>query len=164
MCAVPPNALCVVIDVQPAERGAPPTFRFPDRDVRTIFELQERCLPGALFSSTHFCGLPRLVTLGFRLVRPFMRKEAYEAMVLKPSFAHLAQHIDASARLPRWGGTLDFDGAARPRAHAAPPLASRRACAAAPLTPRACAPRASWQSTSTWSGGRVRRDPANAWQ
>lgn len=58
---MPPNAMCVVIDVQPQEKQAPPTFRFPDRDVRTLFELQERCFPGNLMSSTHFCGLPMAV-------------------------------------------------------------------------------------------------------
>ena len=106
---MPPNAACVVIDVQPAEKGAPPTFRFPDRDVRTLFELQERCYPGALFTTSHFCGLPRFVTLGFRLVKPFFRKETYEAMVLKPSFAHLALEVSPENMLPRWGGTFAFD-------------------------------------------------------
>ena len=99
---MPPNAVCVVIDVQPAEKGAPPTFRFPDRDVRTLFDMQERCFPGALFATSHFCGLPRFVTLGFRLVKPFFRKEAYAAMVLKPSFAHLPEHISPENMLPRY--------------------------------------------------------------
>ena len=64
---------------------------------------------GALFSSSHFCGLPMFVTWAFRLVRPFMRAETYEAMVLKPSFAHLPKHMDAEMMLPRWGGTRAFD-------------------------------------------------------
>ena len=106
---MPPGAACVVVDVQPAEKGAPPTIRFPDREVRTLFELQERCYPGALCSSTHFCGLPRLVVMAFRLVRPFMAREAYEAMVLKPSFSHLSQHIPPESMLPRWGGTFQFE-------------------------------------------------------
>ena len=70
----------------PQEKGAPATFRFPDRDVRTLFNLQETVFPGGNFSTTHFCGLPRFVTFAFKLVKPFMSREAYEAMVLKPSF------------------------------------------------------------------------------
>ena len=39
-----------------------------------------------------------------------MRREAYEAMVLKPSFSHLrATHIAPETLLPRWGGSLQFD-------------------------------------------------------
>lgn len=107
---LPPGACCVVIDVLPAEKGAPPSFRFPDKDVRTVMELQERCFPGCLFSSTHFCGLPFFVTAAFRLVKPFMRRETYEAMVLKPSFAHLAhKHIAPEHMLERWGGSYAFD-------------------------------------------------------
>ena len=107
---LPPNAVCTVIDVQPQEKGAPTTFRFPDKTVRSIFDLQETCFPGALFSSTHFCGLPMFVTWAFRLVKPFMRREAYEAMNLKPSFAHLPhKHLAPEAMLPRWGGTFEFD-------------------------------------------------------
>jgi hypothetical protein len=106
---LPPGAGCVVIDVAPQEKGAPVSFRFPDKDVRIVFDTQERCFPGALFSSSHFCGLPMFVTWAFRLVRPFMRAETYEAMVLKPSFAHLPKHVDPSSMLPRWGGTLQWD-------------------------------------------------------
>ena len=64
---------------------------------------------GQLFSSTHFCGLPLFVTWAFRLVKPFMRRETYEAMVLKPSFSHLSAHITPENMLPRWGGTFEFD-------------------------------------------------------
>jgi hypothetical protein len=105
----PPCAACVVIDVVPQEKGAPPSFRFPDKDVRTLFDLQTRAFPGAQFSTTHFCGLPRFVTFAFRLVRPFMSKESYEAMVLKPSFAHLSSALPRESMLPRWGGDLHFD-------------------------------------------------------
>ena len=45
---VPPGAACIVIDIAPQEKGAPVSFRFPDKDVRQIFDLQERCFPGAL--------------------------------------------------------------------------------------------------------------------
>lgn len=107
---VPPGAACIVIDIVPQEKGAPVSFRFPDKDVRQIFDLQERCFPGALFSSSHFCGLPRFVTWTFRLVKPFMRAETYEAMVLKSSFSHLPTHyIEREQMLPRWGGTRQFD-------------------------------------------------------
>ena len=106
---MPSAAQTVVLDVVPAEAGAPPTFRFPDRDMRTTFDMQSRLWPGHAFSTTHFCGLPRFVVAMFRLVKPFMAKSAYEAMVLKPSFAHLPGHIDAACMLRRWGGELDFD-------------------------------------------------------
>ena len=71
----PPHACTIVIDVVPSEAGAPVTFRFPDRDVRTLFDLQRTVFPGALFSVSHFCGLPRMVTWAFKLVRPFMSRE-----------------------------------------------------------------------------------------
>lgn len=107
---LPPGAACTVIDVVPQEAGAPVSFRFPDKDVRVIFGMQELCFPGALFSSSHFCGLPMFVTWAFRLVRPFMRRETFEAMVLKPSFSHLVgNHIQREQMLPRWGGSLQFD-------------------------------------------------------
>ena len=96
----------------PQEKGAPATFRFPDRDVRTLFNLQETVFPGGNFSTTHFCGLPRFVTFAFKLVKPFMSREAYEAMVLKPSFSHLGAHgIPNECMLRRWSshGTFAFD-------------------------------------------------------
>ena len=40
---------------------------------------QERCFPGALYSSTHFCGLPFFITLMFRLVKPFMAREVHHS-------------------------------------------------------------------------------------
>ena len=50
-----------------------------------------------------------MVTWAFKLVKPFMRREVYESMVLKPSFAHLPSAIPKASMLRRWGGDLDFD-------------------------------------------------------
>jgi len=100
---------CVVVEVRPRDASAPPSFRFPDRDVRTLFDMQRDVYPASLYSTTHFCGLPRAVTWAFKLVKPFMRREAYNSMVLRPSFAHLPGAMPASSMLRSWGGTLDFD-------------------------------------------------------
>lgn len=105
----PPHATMVVLEVRPREKGAPATFRFPDRAVRTLFDLQQAVYPGALFSTSHFCGLPRSVAFAFKLVKPFMSRESYEAMVLKPSFAHLSGVAPRGSLLTQWGGELDFD-------------------------------------------------------
>jgi hypothetical protein len=108
---MPPHATCMVIDIAPRDKGAPATFRFPDRDVRTLFGIQADMLPGAAFSTTHFCGLPTFVTFAFRLVKPFMSTAAYESMVLKPSHSHLPKHdLPEASRLPHWAnGTFEFD-------------------------------------------------------
>ncbi len=105
---------CTVIEIRPREPGAPVTFRFPDKDVRTLFDLQARQYPGALASTTHFCGLPRAVTWAFRLCKPFMAREAYENMKLRPDFGHLLKGKERaigaeSDALERWGGALAFD-------------------------------------------------------
>ena len=104
-----PHGACIVIEVRPRDAGAPPTFRFPDRDCRTLLDMGRDIYPEALFTTTHFCGLPRAVTWAFKLVRPFMRREAYDAMVLRPSFAHLAGAMPRASMLRQWGGELDFD-------------------------------------------------------
>lgn len=92
-----------MIEVAPRNPGATPTFRFPDRDVRTLFDLQTRVFPSSLGTSTHLCGLPRAVTWAFRLCKPFMSAEAYENMNLKPDFSHLAnKHAPVASLLPRW--------------------------------------------------------------
>lgn len=106
---LPPNAECAVIDVVPREKGAPATFRFPDKDIRSLFDLQSRVYPGALCTTTHFCGLPRFVTWSFKLVRPFMARDVYDAMVLSPSFSALPKAIAPENLLERWGGSLQFD-------------------------------------------------------
>jgi hypothetical protein len=105
----PVRGACVVVEVRPREPGAPPSFRFPDRDVRTLFDMQRDIYPGSLYSVTHFCGLPRAVTWAFKLVRPFMRRETYESMVLKPNFSHLPSTIPRGSMLRQWGGELEFD-------------------------------------------------------
>jgi len=103
------EAQCSVIEVVP-RTGANPTFRFPDTAVRTVLDLQRHHFPGsAVASTTHFCGLPRAVTWGFALCKPFMAKETYENMLLMPNFAHLPEHIEPSSTLREWGGDLDFD-------------------------------------------------------
>lgn len=104
-----PHGACIVIEVRPRDAGAPPSFRFPDRDCRTLFDMGRDIYPEALYTTTHFCGLPRAVTWAFKLVRPFMRREAYDAMVLRPSFAHLVGVMPRASMLRQWGGDLDFD-------------------------------------------------------
>lgn len=134
-----PRGACTVIEVRPRDSGAPPTFRFPDRDCRTLMDMgrdiypeqayadldsnpgpansslvcysrvRAPCTEQGCYTTTHFCGLPRAVTWAFKLVRPFMRREAFEAMVLKPSFAHLRGAIPKTSLLRQWGGELDFD-------------------------------------------------------
>ena len=104
-----PRGACIVIEIRPRDPSMPPSFRFPDRDVRTLFDMGRDVYPESLYSTTHFCGLPRAVTWAFKLVRPFMRREAYAAMVLKPSFAHLGAVMPRGSMLQQWGGELAFD-------------------------------------------------------
>ena len=104
-----PRGACVVMEVRPRDAGAPPTFRFPDRDVRKIFDLGRDIYPDSLYSTTHFCGLPRAVAWAFKFVRPFMSGDAYAGMVLKPTFAHLRGLIPKESLLQQWGGELSFD-------------------------------------------------------
>ena len=104
-----PRGACIVIEIRPRDPSMPPSFRFPDRDVRTLFDMGRDVYPESLYSTTHFCGLPRAITWAFKLVRPFMRREAYAAMVLKPSFAHLSAVMPRRSMLQQWGGELAFD-------------------------------------------------------
>ena len=104
-----PRGACIVIEIRPRDPSMPPSFRFPDRDVHTLFDMGRDVYPESLYSTTHFCGLPRAVTWAFKLVRPFMRREAYAAMVLKPSFAHLGAVMSRGSMLQQWGGELAFD-------------------------------------------------------
>ena len=104
-----PRGACIVIEIRPRDPSMPPSFRFPDRDVRTLFDMGRDVYPESLYSTTHFCGLPRAITWAFKLVRPFMRREAYAAMVLKPSFAHLGAVMPRGSMLQQWGGELAFD-------------------------------------------------------
>ena len=107
--AKPVHGACVVVEIRPRDASAPPSFRFPDRDVRSLFDMQRDIYPSSLFNTTHFCGLPRAVTWAFTLCKPFMRREAYNAMVLIPGFAHLPSVMPKESILTRWGGQLTFD-------------------------------------------------------
>jgi hypothetical protein len=60
-----------VLEVVPQE-GAEITFRFPDADVRSCFDLQKAHYPLSLSSTNHFVGIPRALTWGFKLCKPFM--------------------------------------------------------------------------------------------
>jgi len=105
-----PKGLCIVIETRPRDAGAPQTFRFPDRDMRAVFAMNEEVYgledPRNI---THVCGLPRSWLWAFRLLKPFMSREALESMVLKPNFAHLAGAMPQEHLLSQWGGELDFD-------------------------------------------------------
>lgn len=93
-----------------ARKGATATFRFPDPPTRSVMDLQRQHYPVAVVSSTtFFCGLPRFVTYAFALCKPFMAKQMYDAMVLKPNYKHLSKHIDPACMLKEWGGELEFD-------------------------------------------------------
>ena len=101
--------VCVVVEVAP-RAGAAATFRFPDKDNRALMDMQKQHFPGTLGSTTHFCGIPRAATWGFRLVKPFMRRETFEAIQLHTSYAGLQRYLPDGARLPQWGGGgFDFD-------------------------------------------------------
>ena len=104
------QAQCSVVDVNGPE-GATKTFRFPDKPARSVMDMQRQHYPGsAVGSTTHFCGLPRAVTWAFVLCKPFMAKETYDNMILKPNFSHLSgKHIDAEHMPREWGGELDWD-------------------------------------------------------
>merc|ERR1719329_2131220 len=62
-----------------------------------------------LGNPTHFCGLPRAVTWAFALTKPFMAKEAYEALILRPDFSDLHKYVPKASILKEWGGDLEFD-------------------------------------------------------
>jgi hypothetical protein len=60
-----------VLEVVP-QFGAETTFRFPDANVRSCFDLQKAHYPLSLSSTNHFVGIPRALTWGFKLCKPFM--------------------------------------------------------------------------------------------
>ena len=66
----PPGCSNVLEVVPPV--GAETTFRFPDADVRSCFDLQKAHYPLSLSSTNHFVGVPRALTWGFKLCKPFM--------------------------------------------------------------------------------------------
>jgi len=65
--------VCNVVEVIP-RKGCRPTFRFPDKDVRSILDMQRNHYPSMLGHPTHFCGIPRAITWAFALTKPFMAK------------------------------------------------------------------------------------------
>jgi hypothetical protein len=52
----PVHGACVVIEVRPRDNGAPPTFRFPDRAVRTLFDMQRDTYPVCHVASNPGCS------------------------------------------------------------------------------------------------------------
>lgn len=108
------HSCSVVIEVYPRdEKQTVPTFRFPDKNFRTLFDMNERVFPGSQQSTTHFCGLPRYITYAFKLCKPFMSADAYNNMKLKPDFKHLKKekYLPTTSMLSSWDkeGTLEFD-------------------------------------------------------
>ena len=107
---MPPHATCMVIDIAPRDKGAPATFRFPDRDVRTLFDLQGRLLPGAAYS-TYVCVVLSLHSLGVkpglgcvRLFRVLRLHRALSHFVPSLLFYPAVCYVAASARMggSRW--------------------------------------------------------------
>ena len=94
-----------MIEVAP-RKGAGTSFRFPDKNVRKAnMDLQRQHYPsGAIGTTSHFCGLPRGVTWAFKLCKPFMAKETYDNMKLKPNFNHLPKYLPPASILKAWGG------------------------------------------------------------
>ena len=41
---------CVIVEVRPRDASAPPSFRFPDRDVRTLFDMQRDVYPSHMLT------------------------------------------------------------------------------------------------------------------
>lgn len=98
-----------VIEVEP-RKGANKTFRFPDKPTRALMDHTRQHYPSISVASTnHFCGVPRALSWGFVLVKPFMAKQTYESMRLEPNFNHLRKHFPESSILKHWGGDLNFD-------------------------------------------------------
>ncbi len=102
------HSTCTVIEVAP-RKGANVTFRFPDKETKGLMELQKQHYPGTLSSTTHFCGIPKMITWAFALCKPFMDKEAYDNMMLKPDYSHLPKYIKKENMLKQWGGEMEFD-------------------------------------------------------
>ena len=102
------HSSCTVIEVAP-RKGANASFRFPDKSTKSLMELQKAHYPGTLSSTTHFCGIPSMITWAFALCKPFMDKEAYDNMMLKPDYSHLSKYIKKDQMLKEWGGEMDFD-------------------------------------------------------
>eukprot|EP00290_Baffinella_frigidus_P025995 CAMPEP_0180233496 /NCGR_PEP_ID=MMETSP0987-20121128/28106_1 /TAXON_ID=697907 /ORGANISM="non described non described, Strain CCMP2293" /LENGTH=450 /DNA_ID=CAMNT_0022199317 /DNA_START=33 /DNA_END=1385 /DNA_ORIENTATION=+ len=109
---------CTVIEAKgrgaavrlPAESGTRLSFRYPDKGSKALMDAQKQHFPATQYgANTHVCGVPRAVQWGFALMRPFMSKEAYEALMLRTDFAHLKNHLPASSLLKEWGGEVEFD-------------------------------------------------------
>lgn len=58
---------------------------------------------------THVCGVPRAIQWAFKLCKPFMSKEAYDAMQLRVDFSHLPKCLPPGSLLKEWGGEVEFD-------------------------------------------------------
>mmetsp|Transcript_58285 Transcript_58285/g.138733 ORF Transcript_58285/g.138733 Transcript_58285/m.138733 type:complete len:462 (-) Transcript_58285:131-1516(-) len=109
---------CTVIEAKgrgaavrlPAERGTRVSFRFPDSGSKALMDAQKQHFPATQYgANTHICGVPRAVQWAFALMRPFMSKEAYEALLLRTDFSHLPSHLPASSIIKEWGGEVEFD-------------------------------------------------------
>lgn len=101
------QSTCTIIEVEP-RKGAITTFRFPDKETKSLMDLQKQHFPGTLSSTTYFCGIPSVITWAFKLCKPFMDPEAYANMVLKPDYSHLPLHLAKEDMLRQWGGELTF--------------------------------------------------------
>jgi hypothetical protein len=101
---------CTVIETKGRGGGSRVSFRFPDKGSKALMDAQKQHFPATQYGAvTHICGVARAVQWGFALMRPFMSKQAYEALLLRQDFSHLAKHLPASSLLKEWGGEVEFD-------------------------------------------------------
>ena len=103
-----PGEVCFVVEVEPRQ-GATATFRFVDKSLRAVLEVQRAYFPGSLRSSIHLCKVPRTISFAFRLARPFLDKRLCENLKLHTTFAPLDKFIARECQLDVWGGSFDFD-------------------------------------------------------
>lgn len=106
---IPHHQITLVVEAKQREKGAATSFRFPDRNVRSVMKRNEMYYPGSKNSSVHFTCISRVVASMFGVLKPFLPKDVYDKMTLSSSFNKLEAFISPENRLVEWGGLLNFD-------------------------------------------------------
>tara|TARA_Y100000741_G_scaffold365247_1_gene361476 strand:- start:2722 stop:3384 length:663 start_codon:yes stop_codon:yes gene_type:complete len=97
------NGICSIIESNHK------SFRFPDYNVRKLFQYirneYEECEHGYI----HIVGLTRLYKIGFNFALRFVPLELRNIFIIHDSYESLHTYLKKESMLTRWNGNIAFD-------------------------------------------------------
>jgi len=97
------NGVCTVVECNHK------SFRFPEKNMKEIFDIVRFRYKECIDSPIHFISLPMFYRIGFNFALHFVPSSLSKNIIVHKNLSTFLKHIPYKHRLKRWNGTLDFD-------------------------------------------------------